>query len=245
MLDVISNGRTILGAAIGYRPSEFELYEIPMKNRGARYEEQLKVIKALWTQDEVDFEGDFYQLIRAKIEPKPVAKPYPRIWLGGWGSLSLRRAAVLGDAWLPGPTAALDKLLSAKAKYIQERGDAGKLLPEEWPLTREVIIADTDEQASELAEKYLLINYRDEYGGGWKHPLIGKEDSLPIDQLAALRQDRFIIGDPQSCIGAIQRFVDTYATTHLICRMYFPGMQHKHIMHELELISKEVIPAFQ
>jgi probable F420-dependent oxidoreductase len=245
MLDVISKGRFIFGAAIGYRPQEFALYEVPMENRGARYEEQLRIIKALWTEDDIHFDGRFYKLEEAKIEPKPAAKPHPPIWLGGWGELSLKRAALYGDAWVPGPTANLEKLLAGKAQYIQALERAGKPQPGTWPLTREVVIADSDEQALELAEKYLLINYRDEYGGGWQHPLIGREDNSPVDQLDALTRDRFIIGSPERCIQSIQRFAATYGVDHLICRMYFPGMPHEHILHELELLSREVMPAFR
>jgi probable F420-dependent oxidoreductase len=244
MVDVMSGGRFVFGAAIGYRPDEFELFRIPLERRGARFEEQIQIIRALWTQETVNFKGDFYKLHGARIEPKPMAKPHPPIWIGGWGKLSLRRAAQLGNAWIPGPTANLEKLLSCQATYRQALQSAGKPKPQELPLTREMVIANTNEQAHELAEKYLLINYRDEYGGGWEHPLIGKEDASPIDKLDALGRDRFIVGDPERCIEIIQRFVDTFGMNHLIFRLYFPGMPHEHIMHELELISKEVMPAF-
>jgi probable F420-dependent oxidoreductase len=245
LLDVMSQGRFIFGAAIGYRPQEFELYEVSMDNRGARYVEQLKIIRALWTQDRVDFEGKFYRLSGACIEPKPLSRPHPPIWLGGWGDLSIKRAAELGDVWIPGPTANLEKLLAAQRRYHDCLATAGKEIPGERPVTREVIIADTDEQAFGLAEKYLLINYRDEYGGGWQHPLIGQQDAAPVNQLEALALDRFIIGNPERCIRAIQRFVEIFGMNHLICRLYFPGMPHVHILHELELLSREVMPAFR
>jgi probable F420-dependent oxidoreductase len=245
MVDVMSNGRFILGVAIGYRPKEFELYQKPLKRRGARFVEQLKVIKALWTRDEVQFEGEFYHLQDATIEPKPITQPHPPIWIGGWGDLSLKRAARLGDAWIPGPTAGLNKLLTCQEKYQTALHELGKPEPAVRPLTRELVIADSDEEAFELAEKYLLINYRDEYGGGWDHPLIGAEDTAPIDKLEALGKDRFIIGGPERCIQIIRNFIDQFNTNHLIFRLYFPGMPHEHILHELELISREVIPAFR
>jgi probable F420-dependent oxidoreductase len=244
MVDVMSGGRFVLGVAIGYRPDEFELFRVPMKRRGARFAEQVEIIRSLWTQDEVNVDGEFYQLQRSRIEPKPLTSPHPPIWIGGWGPLSLRRAAELGDAWLPGPTAGLEKLLSCQGTYHQALAAAGKPNPEEVPLTRELVIADTNEQAQEFAEKYLLINYRDEYGGGWEHPLIGREDASPVDKLDALGRDRFIVGNPERCVEIIQRFVDTFGVNHLIFRLYFPGMPHEHIMRELELLSKEVMPAF-
>jgi alkanesulfonate monooxygenase SsuD/methylene tetrahydromethanopterin reductase-like flavin-dependent oxidoreductase (luciferase family) len=168
------------------------------------------------------------------------------IWLGGWGELSLKRAAELGDAWVPGPTANLEKLLAAQKEYRECLKAAGKdpaAVP--TPLTREVVIADTRERALELAERYLMVNYRDEYGGGWKHPLIGSQDQTPVNQLEALMRDRFIVGNPEDCITAIRRFQTTFGVDHLICRLYFPGMPHDHIMQELKLLASEVIPAFR
>lgn len=244
MLDIMSKGRFVLGAAIGYRPQEFQLYGVDLDNRGRRYVEQLQIITSLWTNGRVDFKGQFYQLSDANIEPKPLSKPRPPLWLGGWGDLSIRRAARYGDVWIPGPTASLEKLLSTRRNYTLALEQAGKPPQVEWPLTREVIIADTDEQAFDLAERYLLINYRDEYAGGWEHPLIGNQDRAPVNELDGLAQDRFILGSPERCIESIQRFIEAFGMNHLICRLYFPGMPHSHILHELELISREVMPAF-
>ncbi|MCC7361254.1 MAG: LLM class flavin-dependent oxidoreductase [Anaerolineales bacterium] len=243
MLDILSGGRAILGAAIGYRAPEFELYDVPLDGRGARYVEMLKLMRLLWTQDAVDFQGKFFT-VKGRIEPRPPAAP--QLWLGGWGELSLKRAAELGDAWVPGPTANLEKLLAAQAQYRANLKAAGKD-PAAYPnpLTREVVIADTREQAWALAEQYLMVNYRDEYGGGWQHPLIGSQDRTPVDQLEALSKDRFLVGSPDDVIAKLKRFQDTFGVDHLICRLYFPGMPHDHILHELRLLAKEVMPAFQ
>jgi alkanesulfonate monooxygenase SsuD/methylene tetrahydromethanopterin reductase-like flavin-dependent oxidoreductase (luciferase family) len=247
MLDIMSQGRFILGVAIGYKPDEFELYGVPLEKRGARFEEALQLIRLLWTQEEVTFEGKYYGVKGLKIEPRPVSRPHPPLWVGGWGELSLRRAAQWGDAWLPGPTANLAKLLEAQQGYHQALQAAG-LDPagQPRPLTREVIIAETEEKAREMAEKHLLINYRDEYGGGtWKHPLIGAEDSAPVDQFEAISRDRFVVGSPETVIQQIQKFERALGVDHLICRLFFPGMPHEFIMAELKLLAQEVIPVFR
>jgi len=62
--------------------------------------------------------------------------------------------------------------------------------------------------------------------------------------LDRLMEDRFIIGGPDQCVRMIRRFVEEYGMTHLICRTFFPGMPHQHMMRELELIAREVAPAF-
>jgi probable F420-dependent oxidoreductase len=246
MLDVMSNGRAILGVAIGYRPAEFALFGAELERRGARFAEQLAILRRLWTEDAVDFEGSFYRLEQATLEPKPIQPGGLPIWIGGWGPLALRRSAQLADAWVPGPTARLDKLLSAQATYFEALRAAGRdpaAFPR--PLTREVVIAATEAQARELAERHLFVNYRDEYGGGsWNHPLIGKEDATPVDQFDAIARDRFVIGTPDQAIEQIRLFQQQFGVDHFIARLYFPGMPHAHIMEELRLLAEEVRPAF-
>jgi alkanesulfonate monooxygenase SsuD/methylene tetrahydromethanopterin reductase-like flavin-dependent oxidoreductase (luciferase family) len=241
MLDVMSNGRAILGIAIGYKPDEFALYGAALEKRGARFEEQLAVMKALWTQDRVAFHGTYYT-VDGRLEPRPVTRPHPPVWIGGWGDITLRRAATLADNWVPGPTADLARLLAGKQQFLANRRAAGRNeAVTEWPLTRDVIIADTDREARELAEKHIMISYRKEYAGGWRHPFIDASIATDLD---ALMQNRFLIGGPDQVVRALRPFVTEYGMTHLICRVFFPGMPHRHIMRELELIAKEVRPAF-
>jgi alkanesulfonate monooxygenase SsuD/methylene tetrahydromethanopterin reductase-like flavin-dependent oxidoreductase (luciferase family) len=103
-----------------------------------------------------------------------------------------------------------------------------------------VIIAETDQRARELAEAHIMVAYRREYAGGWRHPFSDAGIATDLDRLM---EDRFIIGGPDQVIAKIRRFVEQYGMTHLICRLFFPGMPHAHIMRELELLSREVMPA--
>ncbi len=242
MLDVISNGRFVLGVAIGYKPDEFALYGAELEKRGARFEEQLAVMKGLWTQESLAFKGTYYT-VDGKLEPKPVTKPHPPVWIGGWGDITLRRAATLGDNWVPGPTADLGRLLTGKKQFLANREAAGRSAPPaEWPLTRDVVIADTDKQARELAERHIMVSYRKEYAGGWRHPFIDASIATDLD---ALMKNRFLIGGPDQVIKALTPFVKEYGMTHLICRLFFPGMPHAHIMRELDLLAREVMPALR
>ena len=241
MLDVISNGRLVLGIAIGYKPDEFALYGVELEKRGARFEEQLAIMKGLWTQERVQFNGTYYTL-EGRLEPKPVQKPHPPLWIGGWGDITLRRAATLADNWIPGPTADLTRLLAGKKQFLERRRAAGLAAPTEWPLTRDAIIADSDQRARELAEQHIMVAYRREYAGGWRHPFIDASIATDLDKLM---EDRFVIGGPEQCVRRLRRFVEQYGMTHLICRMFFPGMPHAHIMRGLELLAREVMPAFR
>ena len=242
MLDVMSGGRMTLGIAIGYKPDEFALYGADLPKRGARFEEQLAIMTRLWSGERVEFRGAYFA-VEGRLEPPPLTTPHPPVWIGGWGDLTLKRAARLADNWIPGPTADLTRLLDGKRAFLAHRVTAGRPTEvTEWPLTRDVIIADTDRRARELAEDHIMVAYRKEYAGGWRHPFIDASVATDLDRL---RDGRFIIGGPAECVRQIRRFVTEYGMTHLICRTFFPGMSHAHIMRELELIAEEVMPAFQ
>lgn len=247
MLDIMSQGRFILGTAIGYKPDEFALYQVPLERRGARFEEALLLIKQLWTQEEVYFDGMYYQVRGLKIEPRPLTQPHPPLWLGGWGELSLTRAATMGDAWIPGPTARLDKLLQAQRVYHKKLSSIGiDPATKPAPLTREVVIAETDERAREIATRHLMVAYRQEYGTrDWKHPLIGSEDTTRVDQFEAISQERFLVGSPDTLIRELERYREAFKVDHLICRLYFPGISHDFIMQELDYLAEEVMPVFK
>lgn len=242
LLDVMSGGRVVAGMAIGYKPDEFALYGAALEKRGARFEEGLALVKALWTQDSVTLRGRYFAVEDARIEPRPVQVPHPPVWIGGWGDLTLQRAATLADGWIPGPTADLARLLDGQQKVRAHRTRAGLPPRTEWPLTREVVIAETAREARELAERHLLAAYRTEYGGAWKHPLI---DAAVVADLDTLARDRFLIGGPDEIIAGIRRFVDAYGVTELIFRLFLPGVSHQHIMRTLELLAREVLPAFR
>jgi probable F420-dependent oxidoreductase len=243
VLQGISGGRFILGVATGYRPDEFRLHDAPLAGRGARLEEALGLIRSLWAGDDVAHEGPTYRAA-GRIEPLPV--PPPPIWLGGWGPLALRRAATLADAWIPGPTADLPRLVALRRDYDAALLAAGRdPATVRRPLTREVVIAATDREAWEIAERHLLVNYRDEYGGGWSHPLVGAADTTPTDRLDALAAGRFIVGSPTTCVSIIREIVAAYAPDELICRLFFPGLPHETLVSELRLLASDVIPAFR
>jgi probable F420-dependent oxidoreductase len=98
-LDVLSRGRVILGAGVGWMAEEFAFLNTPYRERGARTDEYLKAMKALWTEEEPAFQGRFVQFSDLRCEPKPVQKPHPPIWVGGHSKAALRRTATLADGW--------------------------------------------------------------------------------------------------------------------------------------------------
>ncbi|HEY7833191.1 MAG TPA: LLM class F420-dependent oxidoreductase [Ktedonobacterales bacterium] len=99
-VDVLSGGRMRLGIGVGWNPVEFEALGEDFHTRGARSEEQMQVLRALWTEPVVTFNGRWHQIDAAGINPLPVRRPIP-IWLGGQAEVVIERVARVGDGWLP------------------------------------------------------------------------------------------------------------------------------------------------
>jgi len=99
-LDVLCNGRLRLGIGIGWNDVEFEALGENFQDRGIRSEEQMEVMRALWTQELVTFDGRWHKITDAGINPLPVQRPIP-IWIGGRHDRVLRRIARLADGWFP------------------------------------------------------------------------------------------------------------------------------------------------
>tara|TARA_B100000315_G_scaffold237952_1_gene255255 strand:- start:429 stop:1343 length:915 start_codon:yes stop_codon:yes gene_type:complete len=102
-LDHISGGRVILGVAPGGEDAkpEFEACDVPFEKRGRRMDEAIKVLRMLWTKNDVNFSGEFYNLSGVTLDPKPVQKSYPKIWVGGASKRTFQRVAELADGWIP------------------------------------------------------------------------------------------------------------------------------------------------
>ncbi len=102
-LDHASGGRVVLGVAPGGEDamSEFEACGVPFEHRGKRMDEAIEVLRMLWTKDNVNFDGEFYSLSNVTLDPKPIQKPCPEIWVGGASKRTLKRVAELADGWLP------------------------------------------------------------------------------------------------------------------------------------------------
>ena len=114
-LDVLSGGRSLLGIGAGWHEREFELMGVPYRERGPRMSEMIEAVTALWAGDDVTYEGKYYRFKNLTIDPKPLQKPHPPLWIGGGTQPSekvyaqtvknidpvLRRIAKYADTWVP------------------------------------------------------------------------------------------------------------------------------------------------
>src|SRR6266568_2511091 len=100
-LDIFSNGRLKVGFGQGWSKDEFDAAGRSMKDRAEVADEFLEVLHAIWTQDPVEYKGKHFQIPKSIINPKPVQKPHPPIYLAAFSPRALKRIATLGDGWNP------------------------------------------------------------------------------------------------------------------------------------------------
>lgn len=98
-IDALSNGRLIVGVGVGWWKEELTILGAPFARRGRQGDEAIRVFKALWTQDNPAFDGEFFRFRDVGFAPKPVQKPHPPIWVGGDSPGAFRRVVALGDGW--------------------------------------------------------------------------------------------------------------------------------------------------
>ena len=115
-LDILSDGRTIAGLGIGWSKDEYEVSGVPYKDKGSRADEYLQVLRKIWTDEIVEFKGQFYNIPASKIGPKPLQEPHPPILLGGFSPKTFSRIVNYANGWLGvagfGPLEQLEQIIS-------------------------------------------------------------------------------------------------------------------------------------
>ena len=129
-LDVLSDGRLIVGVGLGASSRHYPAYGLPPEGRVARFRENLEIMKRLWTEDKVTLDGRFSHLVSIPMQPKPVQRPHPPIWLGGHVEAALRRAAELGYGYIGAGSTPMDAFL-----------DDIKQLPADFPKAKRLYLA--------------------------------------------------------------------------------------------------------
>jgi probable F420-dependent oxidoreductase len=147
-IDVLSGGRLRLGMGLGWSQDEYTATGASMKNRGARADEFLKLLKAIWTTDPVEFHGKFFEVPKSNIQPKPAQKPHPPIYLAAFAPAAMKRVVELANGWNP-----VAIPVEGMAQMIRQMRDMAKAAGRD-PSTLEVVVRAN----VEVAEKPLGKN---------------------------------------------------------------------------------------
>jgi probable F420-dependent oxidoreductase len=145
-IDLLSNGRLDAGLGLGWNPDEFAAAGVPMERRGARAEDFLACLRAIWSPEEtVEHHGEFYDLPRGKVDPKPLQQPHPPVLLGGSAETALQRVGRMADGWISASRFEAAKVPAAIETIHAAARDAGREPSELRVIIRgSVKVRDTD-----------------------------------------------------------------------------------------------------
>ncbi|MGQ9572624.1 MAG: LLM class flavin-dependent oxidoreductase [Dehalococcoidia bacterium] len=218
-LDIISNGRIILGIGVGGEfPREFVACGVPVNERGRRTDEAIVVMRRLWSESHVNHEGRFFRLEEASMEPKPVQKPGPPIWVAGRSEAAMKRAARLGDGYVPylfSPERYRDSLAQVAALAEQGGRDPASIEP---ALYQFICMADTYDEARQRANRDLSVRY-----------------NQPFDRIV----DRYcVLGPPDQCAERLLQYVEAGVRHFILVPIALPAELPAH----LEAYAGQVVP---
>jgi probable F420-dependent oxidoreductase len=222
VLDVASGGRYHLGIGIGGEfPKEFEAIGVPVKQRASRSNEALELIRRLWTERDVTFNGRYSRFSGVTLDPAPTQKPHPPIWVAGRKEPAMRRAAKYANGWLPymyTPEMLRESISKIEAFGREEGRDMSAFCPGLFIFTS--VYADRKE-AEEVAARSLGKNYAQDFS-----------------KIAG----RYVLyGSPEDCRKRLREYVDAGARSV----MFSWACRHEDIERNMETIAKEVLPAFR
>jgi probable F420-dependent oxidoreductase len=217
-VDWLSQGRLFPAVGVGVElPREFDASGVPFAERGRRTDEAIRVMRLLWTQDEVTFQGDFYKLDRVSIFPKPWQTP-PPIWIGGKSEAAMRRTARLGDGWIPSFITP-DEMRAGVQKVHDLAGAAGRQVPEDhFGTLINYAIADSEATALALAQPYVPR---------------GRVDEATMRQCTAF-------GPAGRLIEKVEEFVKAGASKFILRPLCPPDR----MLEQLALVGEQVCPEF-
>jgi probable F420-dependent oxidoreductase len=222
VLDVVSGGRYHFGIGVGGEfPREFEAAGVPVNQRGSRTNEALEVITRLWTEKQVTFSGRFNNFREVTIDPPPVQKPHPPIWVAGRQESAMRRAARYAQGWLP--YMYTPEQLAASIEKINQFGrEYGRDLSSfRHGLFIFTSVYKDRDRARQVAARQVGRNYAQDF---------------------TQKAGRYLLfGTPDDCVRRLNQYVDAGARTVVIAN----ACPREDLDSNLKLIAEEILPAFR
>ena len=222
-LDIISGGRIIFGIGIGgENPKEFEACGIDVRERGPRTDEGLELVRKLWTGEPVTHKGRFFEMEDIVMEPTPVQKPGPPIYVAGRRDGAMRRAVLHGDGWFPylyDPgryRQSVDRIREVAAEKERDLSNFG------WALYQFIAMEDTYERALEIGIENLGGNYNQDF-------------TSIAPRYAAL-------GTADQCLERLHEFYEAGAREFVLAPMTHQG---ENVASKLEQMAEELLPAIK
>ncbi|BBY89771.1 luciferase family protein [Mycolicibacterium tokaiense] len=230
-LDHLSGGRLIAGVGLGSKASressEFDVFGVPFSARARMTDEFVEAMRAIWTQPLATFSGRHVEFKDAEIYPKPLQRPGPEVWVGGWTDAAARRTGRIGDGWVPGwlsPSEMARGAVIVRDTAMENDRDPSKITIAVEKLT----VIDTDRDAAMARAIPTVQTSSQTY-------------ERDVDQIQ-FALDRHIFGSVDDVKRRVGEFVDA-GVTHFELKFIYPTMDE--LTRQMELWAAEILPAFR
>ena len=245
LLDAASGGRAILGLAPGWTKDEFDVMRLDYGHRTSRFVEGVALIKRLFTEQDVTFAGQHFQVSKLTLALRPTRKPRPPMWLGGSVESAVRRIATIaepefGDTWVASSHLKTSVIIEQARVFKAALKELGKPAPADFPVLRNIVVAPDRQTAIRDAGPAIAESYKIFGKWGLFTEVVGDGKAEP--EFEDLLKDRFIVGSPEECAEQIVDLLRATGCTRLVTRLQWVGMQHRHVMRTIELIGDKVAP---
>ena len=240
-LDLVSKGRVVLGVGIGYQPTDFGAFSVPMEDRAARFEESIDIVRLCWAGETFSFRGKHYTLEDVRIRPRPYQTSGPPLWIGASVDAAARRAGRMADAFVGTPSTSLANAAHLADVYREAAREAGR--PAEVVQMRDAWVAPSRAEAEAVYGPHVMTAYR----YYWENRLaefrsVSAGSEFTLDNLAP---DRLVLGDPETCIREFQRWQKATGASTFLLRLrhaHSGGPAHDKIMGAIRLFGERVLP---
>ncbi|OGQ81323.1 MAG: hypothetical protein A3F90_03405 [Deltaproteobacteria bacterium RIFCSPLOWO2_12_FULL_60_19] len=229
-LDWLAKGRLIVGVGLGSKATresdEFGVFGVPYDKRGDRTDEYIEAMKAVWTQPLASYQGNFIAFKNAEIFPKPVQKPHPPVWVGGWMKLAAKRAGKYGEGWIPGWLS--PKEMKVGCGILADTARANGRDPSKITIAVEKLatIAKTRDEGLALAMPTLKTSSE------------SYERDIDSMQFAL---DRHIFGSVSDVRRRIDEFIEA-GVQHFELKIIYPTIDN--LIRQMTLWSEEILPHY-
>ena len=237
-LDVVTEGRLVFGAGLGYRPEEFDYFGIPFKERAGRFDESLELMKLLWTEEDVTFHGKYFTLEDVHPHLFPVQKPHPPIWIGAHAEAGVRRCGKYGDAYACPPETPKDEAARRYAIVRDGFESRGKEFGPQ-PLRRNCLVADTREEAMVEYARVAQGRYLTYAAKGLDVMNAGELEN----EFAKAVSGHAVIGSPDEVIAELTDYVNALPVDPLLVRPQWPTMTADETISTLDRWGRDIVPA--
>lgn len=254
-VDVLSSGRLDVGIGRGYQPKEFEGFQVPMDRSQAMMDESIELIKQLWTQDTVDFEGEFFQLKGFELFPRPVQEPHPPVWLAAVSPGTFERAGAAGQAILTSPNFTPIPLIQANFDAYRNALSANgyDVASYQYPVMQQIYVGTDHDDGYNRPREHAMRYY-----ASLGRLLPSDDDIVSADyefyrkvnqnvgdlRYDFLYQNGVSFGSSEEVVARITTLREALGMNYFIGWFNFGGLPHADVMKSMERFATDVMPHF-